>query len=240
MFNILLLEDSEQCQQVVTTTLNKHDTKVTCVSSLAAANALLDKREIRFDLTLIDLVLPDGDGLTILHRLQSGLHTRSAPVLLLTSKEDIASKVSAFSLGADDYLTKPVNPLELKARVEMHLRKITAVRHDQQNLRLGRLVLDIPLMRAAVTNSDFDEPRDLTAKEFKILALLAQHHGQVYSRQSLVDAIWGESAQVISRTVDSHICSLRRKLGPVGDYIECIPSKGYRLRVRESKEETLA
>ena len=138
------------------------------------------------------------------------------------------SKVTAFNLGADDYLVKPISGVELRARVEMRLKKSTHLQTVQNKLVKGNLILDVALLRASVQEGDQTKTVPLTAKEFKILTVLAQNERQVYSRQNLVKHVWGDSIHIQERTVDSHIFGLRKKLGLYGDYIECIPHAGYR------------
>jgi DNA-binding response OmpR family regulator len=193
----------------------------------------LDSSESEIDLILLSWALPDGSGLHILNHVQSHEVSRYIPVFLLSNQADLASKISAFSLGADDYLVEPVDLLELRARMEMRLRKSQQTRRKPEVLRKGNLELNIPLMKASKKTGSQIETIELTGKEFRILAFLAQNEGQVYSRSELVRAIWGEATHVLDRTVDSHICGLRRKLDHCADYIECIPSVGYRFATQE-------
>lgn len=230
MFNILLVEDSDTCRLVATRALNSNEVEITSTSTVTDALSLLRKKT--FDMFLLDLVLPDGDGLDILNVLQTNESLKSKPVLLLTQKEDLASKVSAFSLGADDYLIKPVNPIELRARVEMHLRKLSSNRKELETLKKGALTINIPMMKVSLAKNGLDESIELTSKEFKILTYLAQNEGKVFTRAELVKAIWGEGTHVVDRTVDSHVCGLRKKIEPFSEYVESIPGSGYRLLVK--------
>lgn len=231
MYNVLLVEDSDTCRLVASRALAGLD--INLVSAVTLAEAESHIRKGNFDLVLLDLVLPDGDGLSLLNALQSDPTAQEMPVLLLTTKDDLASKVSAFSLGADDYLIKPINPIELKARVEMRLRKLVNKKREGRVLKLGGLRLNIPMLKASLLREDNEVSVDLTAKEFKILAFLAQNPDQVFSRAQLMKAIWGNSTHVIDRTVDSHVCGLRKKIRPYSEYIECIPTAGYRLCVKD-------
>ncbi|NJL24672.1 MAG: response regulator transcription factor [Calothrix sp. SM1_5_4] len=230
MHNILLVEDSEECRLIVNKTLNHPELTIVNAVTMTEALSHLQKGSIRFDLVLLDLGLPDGNGLDLLSFLQED--NLDIPVYLMTSKEDLASKVSAFSLGAEDYLTKPVNPIELRARVEMRLRKNAKQKHKAETFRRGSLLVNVPMMKVSVVDGTSERAISLTAKEFRILTFLLQHEGRVYSRGQLLEALWGDNTHVIERTIDSHICGLRKKLGKVGHYIENVPGAGYRLNVK--------
>lgn len=220
MRHLLVIEDSESSLKVVQGALNGLGLEFTVARSLAEAKKALENGT-SYAMVLLDIGLPDGEGLSLLRDYKELKHT---PVLLLTGKEDIETKVSAFELGAEEYLVKPVNPRELRARVEARLRKSDA---PNDTIRRGQLALNFPLMKASVIENGVETPIDLTSKEFRLVATLAQHEGQVFSRADLVKAIWG-NMHVVSRTVDSHICGARRKLGPAGKYIKSVTGAGYK------------
>jgi two-component system, OmpR family, phosphate regulon response regulator PhoB len=228
MFHILLVEDLEECQIVVKRAFANTAFHVTTAETVQTALSLLQDRSThRFDFVILDLGLPDGDGLVVLEALVNR-DGDSIPVFLLTSDEEIDSKVNAFNLGADDYLVKPISGVELRARVEMRAKKAMAGGAKSVLLNRGNLLLDTSVMKASIKEGVDTQPLALTAKEFKILALLMRKEGQVYSRQDLVKNIWGDSVYVQERTVDSHIFGLRKKLSSYAEYIECIPNLGYR------------
>lgn len=229
MQKILLIEDSEECRMVVKQTLSSPQIQVATAANLQEAKTLLFNcsPENAPDLILLDLSLPDGDGFELLDQLQADSNYQKVPVYLMTGNREIASKVAAFRLGAEDYLVKPVNPVELKARIEMRLRKNKTKRNLLETLQKGALTLHVPLMKASIRSAQSEESIEFTAKEFKILLFLAQNEGRVYSRAELVEVIWGKSVHVLDRTVDSHVCSLRRKLGSHSHYIESVPGSGY-------------
>lgn len=232
MHRILLIEDSADYRLVVQRALKSPTLEVTAVSGLKEARAAIAQAYVP-DLILLDLSLPDGDGFELLSELQASDRFRKIPIYLMTGNERISSKVTAFNLGAEDYLIKPVNPAELRARIEMRLRKASQ-QATAETLKRGALTLHIPLLQASLDSGSGAEPLELTAKEFKILLYLAQNEGSVHSRAGLVDAIWGKSVHVLDRTVDSHVCSLRRKLGRHSGYIESVPGEGYRFNARGS------
>lgn len=234
MFKVLLVEDSEECQLLVKKALSKSDVEILPALKLQTAMDLVkNAANDTIHLILLDLMLPDGDGIQLLNVLQTHEHLHEVPIFLLTSKEELTSKVTAFSLGAEDYLVKPVDPIELKARVEMRLRKTQQKKKSLEVLKKGDLSLNLSLMKATVIKGEQEEVLDLTSKEFKILSFLAQNEGQVYSRSQLVKKIWGDSVHVLDRTVDSHVCGLRRKLSEHAEYIESIPGAGYRFNFKK-------
>lgn len=234
MHHVLLVEDSEECQLVVRRALSSDALKVTCCSRLADAKRILSRSDQnKIDLILLDLAMPDGDGLGLLDEIQSQGTLQDTPVFLLTSSEDLTLKVTAFAMGAEDYLVKPFNPIELRARVEMRLKKSTSKKR-RELLRKGDLLLRPSLMQTSVLRDGTEKPLDLTSKEFKILAFLATNEGRVYSRSELVKCVWGPTVHVLDRTVDSHICGLRKKLDDLAHYVECIPNAGYRFLVKQS------
>lgn len=228
MAHVLLVEDSPTCQMIVSKAVSGPELTLHWAKSVQEGHQYLTDKTGDIDLVLLDLGLPDGDGLTLLDSLQKDPAFREIPVLLLTSREDLASKVSAFSLGADDYLTKPIDPIELRARIDMRIKKMAQTKRGTELLKRAGLTIDIPLMRVTVKENSSDRQLDLTAKEFKILAFLVKNENKVYSRSDLIKSIWGDSTHIVERTVDSHICALRRKMGTLGEHIENIPGSGYR------------
>ncbi len=231
MHNVIVVEDSEECQLVVRQALAQSSVNIFSAGSVAKARELFANTK-QVELVLLDIGLPDGDGMALLTELQSKF--KDVPVLFMTSRAETTSKIVAFSLGAEDYLVKPVDPFELRARVEMRLRKSQSRKLSESTLKRGQLTLETSLLKATVENLNNGMPLDLTTKEFKILAFLALHEGDVFSRRQLVDAIWGNNVHVLDRTIDSHVCSLRKKLGACGKYVESIPSAGYRFLSRPS------
>lgn len=228
-YRILLVEDSDSSIKVVESALSDLGADLTVARTIdEARRATVGKP---YDLILLDLLLPDGQGLSLLETWRTTADLRNVPVLLLTGREDVELKVNAFALGAEDYIVKPVNPRELQARVTARLRKLASKPSDV--LRRGRLSLHFTLMKALVLENGTETPVELTSKEFRLVATLAQNEGQIFSRTQLVRAIWGDDMHVVNRTVDSHICGARRKLGAAGDYIESVTGAGYRFSVRD-------
>lgn len=228
MYHILFVEDQEDWQVIVKRALASSQIEITVAKCVKEALRILaSPSSSKFDLAILDNGLPDGSGIEVLEAIRAGA-TPQMPVFILSGVSELDSKVTAFNLGADDYLLKPISGIELRARVEMRLKKASDTAATSTMLRKNKLTLDLSLMRASLTFEETSKTLPLTAKEFKILVLLAQNEGRVYSRRDLVDSVWGQSVNVLERTVDSHIFGLRKKLEEYSDSVECIPHMGYR------------
>jgi two-component system phosphate regulon response regulator PhoB/two-component system alkaline phosphatase synthesis response regulator PhoP len=176
------------------------------------------------DLVILDLMLPDLDGFEVCKMMKNDSRYSSIPVIMLTAKGQESDKVTGLELGADDYLTKPFSPRELIARVKAVLRRTTPSKHG--TLSIGKITIDPERFEVIVEQ----QPVILTPVEFKILLLLAQNQGIVFSRERILDHLWGNEKAVIDRTVDVHIKNLRDKLGPAGDLVKNIRGVGYKVQ----------
>ena len=178
------------------------------------------------DLVLLDIMLPEEDGLSILRRLRASPRTEHLPVMMLTARSSEYDKVIGLDGGADDYLTKPFGMMELISRVRALLRRAEFGRERREKLRCGDIECDTTThtMRAC------GEELTLTLKEYELLHLMLEHPMQVFTRDRLLSSIWGYEFDGESRTVDVHIRSLRLKLGAAGGQIETVRGVGYRLR----------
>jgi two-component system alkaline phosphatase synthesis response regulator PhoP len=174
------------------------------------------------DLVLLDLMLPDEDGLKILERLRRLPETRRLPVIMVTAKSTELDKVRGLDLGADDYLTKPFGVMELIARVKAMLRRTL---REEKSFSLGDLFLDDEKRMVYVK----DAPCSLTFKEYELLKLLLHNTGIVVTRESILERVWGIDFEGESRTLDMHIRTLRQKLGRAGSMIRTVRNVGYRL-----------
>jgi two-component system alkaline phosphatase synthesis response regulator PhoP len=173
-------------------------------------------------LVVLDLLLPKLDGLTLCRHLRDDARMKSIPVLMLTARGEEMDKLAGFEAGADDYLVKPFSPRELIACVKALLRRVEV----PGKASIGRAGIRIDMERHEVTVRD--KALDLTPKEFDLLALLMQHPGRVYTREQLLDRVWGYQFLGVSRTVDVHVRHLREKLGAKGKLIETVVGVGYR------------
>lgn len=175
-----------------------------------------------FDLLILDLGLPDKDGLQVLEELRGQGET--LPIIILTARDDIHDKVTGLEGGADDYVTKPFRFEELLARVRVRLRDTGSSKDDAQILRVGEIELDLRTRRIAVG----DRVVDLPAREFTLAETFFRHPGQVLSREQLLDRVWGYDYSPGSNIVDVYVGYLRKKLG--SGVFETIRGMGYRLR----------
>ena len=179
------------------------------------------------DLIILDLTLPELDGLEVLERLRSA--GNKVPVLVLTARQEEIDKVRGLKLGADDYVTKPFGLMELLARVEALLRRTTGS-ELQHLIQIGEVQIDVD----ARTVTKSGERVELAPRELNLLLALIEHQGKVVSRQQLLTDVWGHSGQVVTRTVDTHIAELRRKLEPdpaKPRYIQTARKAGYRFEL---------
>lgn len=227
MFQILAVEDSTEYQKIIAKTLTEYE--ITFADTAEKAAAMV--RNKNFDIILIDINLPDHDGYFLLSEIQSVIEAQGTSVLFLTGRSELTDKVTAFSLGADDYITKPFEPIELRARVAARLKK-SAIKKKRANLyRIGELEIDHERHRIMVGKGSDQFEAVVTQTEFKLLTCLGRRPEQVFSRDQLLVAAWGDDAQVLARVVDVHMCSLRKKLKHCADYIKAVKGIGYKLVV---------
>ena len=178
------------------------------------------------DLVLLDLMLPDIPGTEVCRQLRGSERTRAVPVIMLTARGEEVDRVVGFEVGADDYVTKPFSVRELMLRIRAILRRVGNQAEEPSRMTNGDLEVDIAGHRVWVRG---DEVR-LTALEFRLLATLLSRAGRVQTRDTLLSDVWGMHAGLTTRTVDTHVTRLRKKLGDVGSYIETLRGVGYRFR----------
>jgi two-component system phosphate regulon response regulator PhoB len=189
------------------------------------ATALVKVRNESPALVILDLMLPGMSGLEICKLLKGDAATRHIPVIMLTAKAEEVDKIVGLELGADDYVTKPFSPRELILRINRSLRRGKEKAPGVEKISIGELVLDHTRHEVHVKG----RPVDLTATEFRLLALLMERRGRVQGRDSLLNDVWGYESVIDTRTVDTHVRRLREKLGPLASYIETIRGVGYRI-----------
>jgi DNA-binding response OmpR family regulator len=178
------------------------------------------------DLLVLDLNLPDGDGLDLCRRLKKENAGRELPVFMLTARASSDDIVAGLEAGADDYLTKPFNEREFEARVRVILRRQNPeFSASEEELLLGDLKLSLHSHKV----SYMGKPVELTAREFDILRVLLSHPEKALTREEIVKFAWGPNTYLVPRVVDVHLGHLRNKLGPAGKKIETIPQIGYRI-----------
>lgn len=223
--NVLVVDDEEDILELIRYTLAKEGYRVTCVA--CGEEALETARSKRPDLIVLDLMLPGVDGLEVCRQLTADPSTQHIPIVMLTAKGEEADIVAGLELGADDYITKPFSPRVLSARVKAVLRRrATRPAEASDVVKVRDLVIDPGRHEVLVRG----KPVSLTLTEFRVLHLLARRPGWVFTRYQIVDGAQGDETVVTDRSVDVHIVSLRKKLGPCGDCIETVRGVGYRFK----------
>ena len=217
---IYLVEDDENIRELVTYALNSMGLETESYEAPSAFWSAMARTQP--SLVLLDIMLPEEDGLSILKKLKRTPSTSAIPVIMLSAKSSEIDKVNGFELGADDYIAKPFGVMELVARVKARLR------NDREKLfeySIGPLYV-CPDRHTVTVNG---ESITLTYKEFEILCMLLKNMGIVLTRDQLLNSVWGYSFDGESRTVDVHIRTLRQKLGEAGELIETIRGVGYKI-----------
>ncbi len=177
------------------------------------------------DLLLLDIMLPEEDGLEILKKLRGQAETRHLPVIMLSAKGTEFDRVLGLDGGADDYVAKPFSMLELVSRIRAVLRRSTFRTDDGSAVSIGKLYISPKKHQVQVDGNDIS----LTLKEFELLRILLENRGSVLTRNQLQDAIWGYEFDGESRTIDVHVRTLRQKLGACGELIETVRGVGYKI-----------
>ena len=220
---IYLVEDDDSIRELVLYTL--HTTGFEAEGFRNAADFWQALEKELPQLVLLDIMLPDEDGLHILKRLRAGAETADLPVMMLTEKSSEYDRVVGLDSGADDYMPKPFGMMELVSRVRALLRRAAKPAAEDKLFTAGSLAVDVK--RRAVTVDG--EPVILTYKEFELLCYLLENRGVVLSRDQILTKIWDYNYSGETRTVDVHIRTLRQKLGDAGALIETVRGVGYRL-----------
>lgn len=215
MFCVLLAEDDPQIAGLISMTLEIAGYR--CIWKTNGTEALEQIREGGFELALLDVMLPGIDGYGLLTELKR----KDVPAIFVTARTEVQDRVAGLRMGAQDYIVKPFEPLELLARVEAALRRLPA---EERTLSVG----DVTVIPTSHTVLHKGEPVQLTPLEYSLLEFLIRHKNIAYSREQLLDAIWGYDFYGNTRTVDMHVQKLRVKLG-LEDRIRTIHKMGYRL-----------
>ena len=227
MSKVLIVEDEANIRQLVKYNLEKESFQV-----LEAEDGLLGLRLAKAekpDLVLLDLMLPQMDGLEVCRSLKGNPATAALPIIMLTAKSEEIDKVIGLELGADDYMTKPFSPRELVARVKAVLRRSQKEASLPGELVIGRLRFNFSRYEVHMGNTKLE----LTPKEYELLKMLATNLGKVFTREQLLEKVWGYEYFGDTRTVDVHVRHLRAKMAadPItADALETIRGFGYRMR----------
>jgi two-component system phosphate regulon response regulator PhoB len=228
--HILVVEDERDLQRVLTYNFKQAGFDV--VSAPDGETALRAVREERFDLVLLDLMLPDMPGTEVCRRLKQSPQTSAIPVVMVTAKGEEVDRIVGFELGADDYVVKPFSVRELILRVRAILRRAEGTSEVEERFTFGRLEVDRAAHRAWVDGEEVA----FTALELRLLVMLYDRRGRVLTRDLLLDEVWGSHVDVTARNVDTHVKRVREKMGAAGEYIETVRGVGYRFRAEPTDE----
>jgi two-component system, OmpR family, alkaline phosphatase synthesis response regulator PhoP len=222
---ILIVEDEQDILQLVKLYLEKEGFRTT--TAVNGAEALKKVKEDKPDLIVLDLMLPELDGLEVCKRLRSVPETAMLPIIMLTAKAEESDTIIGLELGADDYVAKPFSPKALVARIKALLRRLERTPTEETGLyRYGPLTMDTTRHEVRLGNDEVP----LTAKEFGLLEHLLRYPGRVLTRDILLNAVWGYDYYGTTRTVDVHIRRLKQKLPPLDAAIVSVKSLGYKLK----------
>ncbi len=234
MTKILCIEDNREFFLFLSSVLR--DFELSIAETLSSAFELLRNPRNKYDLILLDVSLPDGNGIKELGRLRDSMNSRIVPVVVLSADEDILTKVAAFGLGADDYVLKPPNAMELRARIDARLRNVKILKDSFGQLQIGNLWLDFD--RSVVELRDKHRGKisyEMTQLEIKLLKILAGSPGIVFSRSDLIEKVWGPSVNVTERTVDAHISHIRKKIELSSVSIRTVQNSGYKIEIKDTQ-----
>ena len=224
---ILIVEDDRNIVELLTRNFEQAGFDTEAIYD--GANALLKAEKTHPNLIVLDLMLPEVDGIEVCRMLKRNPQTQRIPVVMLTAKGEEVDRIVGLELGADDYIAKPFSPREVVLRVKAILRRTAGDRQASATarIRVNGLTIDLEKHQAFSKEGLVD----LTSTEFKMLALFAGAPSRVFTRSILMDVVWGQEYYGADRTIDTHISRLRRKLGKFGDLIETVHGVGYRFKV---------
>ena len=221
---ILIIEDEQDVIDLLTLHLRKAGFAVSTATE--GATGIRKAREEAPSLIILDLLLPKMPGLEICKVLKTDIATRQIPILMLTAKAEEIDRILGLELGADDYVTKPFSPRELVLRINAILRRAKGEVVEERKLSIGQITVDPSRHHVTVG----ERPVRLTSVEFKLLSMLMRRQGRVQARDRLLNEVWGYESAIDTRTVDTHIRRLRKKLGKASAAIETVRGFGYRIK----------
>ncbi|MDD8030482.1 MAG: response regulator transcription factor [Acidobacteriota bacterium] len=222
---IAVLDDEEDILELLRTYLTRAGFKVETFVRPEAFLKYIDLHQP--DLILLDLMLPGADGLEICRYLKGKPEKSIIPVIMLTARSQEADRVTGLELGADDYVTKPFSLRELEARIKAVLRRedrLPGAENKEKKLAGGKLIINPEKHEVRIKG----QPLELSLSEFRILELLSSRPGRVFTRDQILDYLWGGEKVVVTRTVDVHIHHLREKMGELANLIQSVRAVGYR------------
>jgi DNA-binding response OmpR family regulator len=226
---ITIVEDEDDIRSLVCAALKKERFRVREYAD--GKGFLTSLKSEKPDLVLLDVMLPDTDGFAICRGMRADRALSSIPVIILTARAEEADRVLGLELGADDYVVKPFSPKELTARVKAVLRRVSPEAGRSRIEVTEGLLIDTDTLESTLNGTRLE----LTQAEFRILHLLATRIGWVFSREKILDHLWGDEKNVTDRSVDVHVKHLRDKLGPAAKIIANVRGVGYKIVVPESE-----
>jgi two-component system alkaline phosphatase synthesis response regulator PhoP len=227
--NVLVVDDEKDIVDLIKYNLDKEN-EFEVITAYDGRDALEKAAEKKPDVILLDIMMPEINGFDVCKKLKAEKETSSIPIIFLTAKGNEIDEIIGLELGADDYIQKPVSPRKVIARIKSVIRRSssdngTSLKKDEV-LKFKGLEVDSITHKVKINSKEVFLPK----KEFQLLQFLLGHRGRVFSREILLNQIWGENVFVIDRTIDVHIAKVREKLGEYSDYIETIKGLGYRFK----------
>ena len=227
--NVLVVDDEKDIVDLIKYNLDKEN-EFDVITAYDGKDALEKASEKKPDVILLDIMMPEINGFDVCKKLKAEKETASIPVIFLTAKGNEIDEIIGLELGADDYIQKPVSPRKVIARIKSVIRRSTSENGQtfkkDEVLKFKGLEVDSITHKVKINSKEVFLPK----KEFQLLQFLLSHRGRVFSREILLNQIWGENVFVIDRTIDVHVAKVREKLGEYSDYIETIKGLGYRFK----------
>ena len=220
---ILVVDDEPDAIELIRFNLKASGYEV--LTAEDGEEALAKARKFSPDMILLDVMLPEIDGLEVCKILRRDPATASLPIIMLTAKASEIDRVLGLEFGADDYVTKPFSPRELMLRVRNLLKRKESSKEEVERFQVRDIQLDVSKYEVKIMG----QPIDLTPTEFKLLQILMERKGRVQSRDRLLQDVWGYDQLIDTRTVDTHVRRLREKMGEAADYVTTVRGVGYRL-----------
>ncbi len=226
MGNILVIDDEESIRTLIHDSLMADHLVTTCGSIQEAKKIILQKK---FHLVILDVNLPDGNGFEFFSTLKNSRHEFSTPLFFVTGNSGIPDQVLAFSLGADDYLIKPIHPILIRAKVNARIKRQEELNKNSDVNIVGNIKLVLSQYKVFLLNQDQEKEINVTPIEFKFLALFAKNEGRVFSRDQILNSIWGDQISITDRTIDCNLSRIRAKLKQSTHTIKSVHKIGYKL-----------
>ena len=224
MTKVLVVDDEKLIVKGIRFSLEQDNMEVDCAYD--GEEAMSKAKEKEYDVILLDVMLPEEDGISILKKLRTRPDTRKLPIIMLTARSEERDELQGFDLGVDEYISKPFSPKILVARVEAILRR-TGQTGAEDVLSAGGIVID----KAAHLATVDDKPMDLSFKEFELLTYFLENQGIALSREKILNSVWNYDYFGDARTIDTHVKKLRSKMGDKGEYIKTVWGMGYKFEV---------